>query len=325
VKLAERLKLRAAERAAAWALRRQGPDTLPVVLQRRRIYILPTRAGIGFSLLIFTMLIAGLNYKNSLALFLTFLLSGLALVAMHQCHRNLLNVKLLDMGTTSAFTGERGGIVLTVTNESRTPRYRIELRALPKEKIATADLGAQTSRRMDLSVPTSTRGLLALKRLNVATSHPFGLFRAWTWVHLPIVITVYPRPRGAKPLPAQHGINAGAVSRGSTGEDEWLGLRPFRDGDSPRQVAWKAYARGAPLLIKEYGSTGSDLRLFDFSALTDLDVEARLEQLTRWILDAEKRGERYGLVMPNQRFEPDQGADHRQRCLTALALFGVTL
>jgi uncharacterized protein (DUF58 family) len=78
-----------------------------------------------------------------------------------------------------------------------------------------------------------------------------------------------------------------------------------------------------PLLVKEYGSTGSDLRRFNFSELADLDIEARLEQLARWILDAEDRGERYALVMPDQTFEADQGAEHRLRCLTALALFGV--
>ena len=322
MKLFAKLRSRASERAANWVLRRQGADTLPVLLHRRRIYILPTRAGVGFALLILTMLIAGLNYTNSMALFLTFLLSGFALVSMHQCHRNLLNIKVTDTGTTSAFAGERGHVALTVANETRMPRYRIELQALEKKRSAVADVDSRASKRLDLSVPTVTRGLLELKRLNVATTHPFGLFRAWTWVHLPVAITVFPRPLGVKPMPANSGNTPGPAVRGGAGEDEWLGLRPFRDGDSPRQVAWKAYARGMPLLVKEYGSTGADLRLFNFNEMADLDVEARLEQLARWIVDAEDQGVRYGLVMPNQTFEPDQGPEHRQRCLTALALFG---
>ena len=56
-------------------------------------------------------------------------------------------------------------------------------------------------------------------------------------------------------------------------------MRPFRDGDSPRQVDWKAYAREAPLLVKEYSAMGSELRMFDFSQLGNLGTEARLEQL----------------------------------------------
>ena len=49
------------------------------------------------------------------------------------------------------------------------------------------------------------------------------------------------------------------------GADEWLGLRPFRDGDSPRQVDWKAYARDAPLLVKEYSAAGAEMRIFDLT------------------------------------------------------------
>jgi uncharacterized protein (DUF58 family) len=59
-------------RIAGWARRRQGADTLPVAIHYRRIYILPTRAGWGFAFLLFCMFIAGLNYSNSTALFLTF-------------------------------------------------------------------------------------------------------------------------------------------------------------------------------------------------------------------------------------------------------------
>src|SRR5437016_10680983 len=69
----------ARERAAAWMRRRQGADLLPVALERRRLYILPTGTGVAFAALLFLMLIAGLNYGNSLALFLTFLLGAFAL------------------------------------------------------------------------------------------------------------------------------------------------------------------------------------------------------------------------------------------------------
>jgi uncharacterized protein (DUF58 family) len=107
------------------------------------------------------------------------------------------------------------------------------------------------------------------------------------------------------------------------GADEWRSLRPFRDGDSPRQVAWTAYARGSPLLVKEYSALGTDQRLFDFAQLRNLDVEARLEQLARWIVDADSRGERYGLVMPGRLFEADSGPQHRHECLEALARYAL--
>jgi uncharacterized protein (DUF58 family) len=107
------------------------------------------------------------------------------------------------------------------------------------------------------------------------------------------------------------------------GADEWLSLRPFRDGDSPRQVDWKAYAREAPLLVKEYTQGASELRMFDLALLGDPDLEVRLSQLARWIVDAEAHGERYGLLLPGVQLSLDRGPEHRHRCLAALARFGL--
>jgi uncharacterized protein (DUF58 family) len=74
--------------------------------------------------------------------------------------------------------------------------------------------------------------------------------------------------------------------------------------------------------VKEYVSAAARERIFDFDAVADPDIEARLEQLCRWIVEADARGERYGLALPGKRIAPAQGVAQRERCLTALALFG---
>ncbi|HTW38927.1 MAG TPA: DUF58 domain-containing protein [Steroidobacteraceae bacterium] len=309
-------------RMAAWFLRRQGLDRFPVTLRRRRLYILPTRAGLGFSLVLLGMLVAALNYGNSMALLLTCLLGGFVLVAMHQCHRNLNELKLTAVIANPAFAGERGTLTLRLGNDSALARFRIEI---DTSGIAAAvtDLPPQCTRHVDLRVPTARRGLVRLDRLRLSTTHPFGLFRAWSWVHAPLTLIVYPRPRGARPVPPQPGGQEGRTREPAAQRDEWLGLRPFREGDSPRQVAWKAYARGAPLLAKEYSASGSEQHIFDFDRIAGLETEDRLEQLARWIVDAEARGERYGLVLRGLRLLPQHGPDHRRRALTALALHGM--
>ncbi|MGH8298012.1 MAG: DUF58 domain-containing protein [Steroidobacteraceae bacterium] len=315
-----RLRERLQARAADWARRRQGPDRLPLTLGRRRLYILPTRAGIGFGALVLTMLAAGLNYANSLALLLTFLLAGFAVVAMHECHRNLLELSLLEAAAASLFAGCAGTLRLTLENASRRGRYRIQA-AVADGAAVTLDLPAGSRGQVELPIRAGRRGLQRIDRLRVSSSHPFGLFRVWTWIHAPIEVLVYPRAAGALPLPADYAALAGTRPRGAAGADEWLGLRPFRDGDSPRQVAWKAYAREAPLLVKEYSSAGSPLRLLSLEGARQPDIEARLAQLARWILDAEAAGDLYGLELPRQRIPAHRGSDHRHRCLSALALY----
>ena len=312
------------KRIAAAIRRRQGADSLPLTLQRRRLYILPTRTGLGFGVLLVFMLIAGLNYANSVALFLTFLLGGFALVTMHLCHRNLQGASLYSAHAPPTFALRRGTLHLTLGNEAPMPRYRIES-GVSDDPTLHIDVPAQGRQPIDLPVTAPKRGIVTLDRLRLTTVHPFGLFRTWTWVHAPIEMLVYPRPAGSLPMPTESGRKTGNRSQGNSGADEWHGLRPFRDGDSPRQVDWKAYAREAPLLVKEYNAMGSELRVFDFDRLGTLDTEARLEQLSRWVVDAEERGDRYGLELPGVHIAPDRGTDHRHKCLAALAVHGLDL
>jgi uncharacterized protein (DUF58 family) len=307
------------KRFAAWIRRRQGPDVPPVQLVSRRVYILPTAPGVGYATMVLVMLIAGINYGNSIALFLTFLLAGFALVAMHQCHRNLVRTSLISAAAFPTFAKTRGTLRAVLQNDASFMRYGIEIE--PRDQDASqGDIRPRAQVQIDAGIDAPVRGILRIDRLKISTTFPFGLFRAWGWMHMPIDMIVYPRAHGALPMPMDSGFKSGQRSQGLAGADEWLGLRPFREGDSPRQVAWKSYARGAPLLVKEYSAMGAELRMFNFSGLEKLTVEARLEQLARWVVDAETRGERYGLIIPLQRIEPDTGPQHRHRCLTALAL-----
>jgi len=316
------LRIRLDARMAQWIRRRQGSDRLPVRLERRRLYILPTRAGLAFGALLLLMLLAGLNYANSLALFLTFLLTGFALVVMQQCHRNLLGTEVVAVIAPAVFARSTGALQLTLGNTDDIERLRLEA-ALPRGPLVLADLAPHTRQQLELQVPAPRRGRVRIERLRLSTAHPFGLFRVWTWVHTDAAMLVYPHPHGVLPMPADSARNAGVRRHAGAGGDEWAGLRPFRDGDSPRQVDWKAYAREAPLLVKEYVQGASELRMFDFAQLRSLDEEARLSQLARWVVDAEAHGERYGLTLPGMQLGPDRGPEHRHRCLAALALFGL--
>ena len=311
-----------AERAAAWSRRRQGIDRFPIEITRRRLYILPTRAGLGFSALLVVMGIAGLNYANSLALLIAFMLGGFVLVAMNLCHRNLQGLRIEGLVAHPTFEGDFARLELAISNDLRDPRLGIDA-AADSATASLAELVAGETARIELRLHARRRGRQALPRIRVSTAYPFGLFRAWTWLHAEETLLVYPVPRGALPMPVGRSDRSDGASTRQAGNDEWAGLRGFRDGDSPRQVAWKVYARGLPLLVKEYTGGSSQLLHFDFAAMSGASAEGRLQQLTRWIVDAEARGQRYALTLPSLHVAEARGALHRHRCLEALALHGL--
>src|SRR5258708_22329935 len=115
-------------RVAAWARRRQGLDELPLVLRARRLYILPTGPGLSFGLLLFVMVIAGLNYTNSLALLLTFMLAGFVLVGMHECQRTLNGLELVLAQAADCYAGSEGLIELRFLNRSAQARRALAVR-----------------------------------------------------------------------------------------------------------------------------------------------------------------------------------------------------
>lgn len=310
-------------RAAAWARKRQGEDRLPITIATRRVYILPTRAGLAFALLLFVMLLAGINYANSIALMITFLLTGFALVAMHLTHRNLLGVVARGVAPVDAFAGEHGLLLLTLESGGKASRFAIDCEVEGSER-ATAALPEAGSSRADISVPLEKRGRLVLKRIKLSTAFPFGLFRAWTYVHVEMPLLAWPVPRGRREAPPESSSGGAATALHRAGDEEWAGLREFRSGDSPRQVAWAAYARGRGLLVKTYQSPAAHHRVFDLASVTG-GLEERLEQLSAWIMAAHARGERFGLRLGADEIPPDSGSEHRKRCLDALALHGETL
>ena len=282
------------QRMTAWALRRQPADKLPLVLKSRRVYILPTRAGAAFAVVLAVIFVAGLNYGNGLVTLVSFWLAGFSLVAMFQSHRRLTGTRITDAAAEPAFAGQT--VALRLQFEHREA--------------------------LQLQLPAPTRGRWRAPALRMESTAPFGLFRTWTWLQLDAQTLVYPVPHGELPEPEAPGGNHGGANT-SAGLDELAWLRAFRDGDSPRQVAWKAYARGAPLLVREYHGNVSAVREFSFDSMRNLAPEARLSQLCRWVVDAAARNETWTLVLPGAAPIRGNGAAHRQECLTRLALFNM--
>ena len=308
-------------RAERWARKRQGTDPSSVRLRSRRIYILPTGVGAVFGLTTFAMLLGSMNYNNNLSFLLTFLLAGLGFVAMHQCQRNLVDLEVSFAGVDPVFAGQAAEFRIAVTNHSRHRRHNIRLFA-DSVQSSVHDLKAGESRILALRMPTTRRGYRTLERFGIQTLFPFELFRAWAWLHMDLAAVVYPRPAEHAPLPQPTAGSVGHRQYDARGEEDFAGFRQFHDGDSPRHVAWKAYARSGELLSKQFAGGDISSQWFDFNEIEGQDTETRLSILARWIVDAEQGRLNFGLRLPGIEIPPSHGEAHRHRCLEALAAFG---
>ena len=315
--------LKAANRKIeSWVLRRVKRQPGPVPVSRRKLYILPTRQGIVFAVMLLAMLLGAMNYSNSMAFALTFLLGGLGLVCMHHTHANLVNIEIAAGRAPPVFAGETALFDVHLSNPSKRPRYALaggfeRGTQLP----GYADAPALDAGSLQLPVKARKRGWVRAPRFSVSTEFPLGLFHAWTWLELDMQTLAYPKPAGTHlpPPPAQG--DGSSASATQAGDDEFAGVREYAHGDAPSTVHWKAAARTGDLVVKQFTAAQRDDLMFDFDALPGLSLEARLSQLCQWVLDAHAAEANYGLQLPGQTLPTRSGEAHRDACLRALALY----
>lgn len=315
----------------AWLPRAGKLDAGEVVLRQRRVFILPSRAGLGFAVLMAVLLIGSINYALGLGFGLTFLALSCALVDMVATYRNLAHLALQQGRVAPVFAGQEVQFELQVFNRTRLARYAIRADFADLADVAeprhVADIAPGAHAILTLSVPTLQRGWVAPARIKLSTRFPLGLFTAWSYWRPAGRALVYPRPEdGAPSLPL--GGGSGSSLR-AAGHDDFAGVRNYQAGDSPRQLAWRQIARldpsiGGALLSKHFEGGGGDELVLDFDALpSTLDLELRLSRLTRWVLEAESRALPYAFRLGALRLPAALGAAHQAACLRALALHGL--
>lgn len=309
-----------AQRVGRWARKRQGSDPATIELRSKRVYILPTGVGLVFALMSFAMLLGSMNYNNNLSFVLTFVLIGIGFVSMHQCQRNLVGLELAFAGTESVHAGQSLQFRIAITNQSRNARYGVRLY---HDDVSSdvQDLQAGESKIFVLPLATDKRGWARLDRFGLQTLYPFELFRSWAWLHMDLCGLVYPRPAERIPEPPPTMVAHGHRQHDARGEEDFAGLRKYSEGDSPRHIAWKAYARSGQLLSKQFAGADTSSQWFEFDQIANNDTETRLSILTSWIIRADRTSEDYGLRLPGEEYSPGHGDAHRRRCLDALALF----
>lgn len=294
----------------------------PVTLTQRRIFILPTRQGLMLGFVLVLMLLGDINYNLSLGYILTFLLAMMAVMSMLHAFRNLAHLEIRAGHADAVFSGGTARFVLHFHNHGKLPRYQLCLRD-DRGGTITFDVPAQQDNQVTFPVPTTRRGWLPLDKLTLYTEFPLGLFHAWSYLHFDTRCLVYPRPLPDAVLPPGNAPD-GAGRRNIAGDDDFSGLRNYAAGDALPRIAWKAFAREQGLQVKQFSTQVGEELWLDMADATDRDDEGKLARMTRWVLDSEVQGLRYGLRLPDGELPPGNGMTHRDECLRRIALFNLS-
>lgn len=312
-----------------WLFQLGGAEPGEAFLSQRRVFIIPSRAGMMFVAVLIVLFIAATNYNLSLGFGLTFLIAGCALIGMHLTFRNLAHLHLKAGRAAPVFAGEEAQFELYLINRRKHDRYALWLgfvgEGLPDLPQAT-DIAANTMRSIVLETPAKTRGWLNAPRVRLHTRFPLGLLYAWSYWKPDASVLVYPRPEdNAPPLPVEGGEKEDG--QGRAGHDDFAGVRAYQAGDPLRHLAWRQIARidttlGGTLVTKHFEGGATNELAIDFAKLPhSLDTETRLSRMTRWILEAARLGLPYAFRLGDVSLPAASGPAHCDACLQALALY----
>lgn len=312
-----------------WAIKRM-PKGREVELNTNCTFVVPTKAGLAFMLLLVTILLVGINYQNNLAYGLCFILSSVTFLAIIHTCRNLAAIKVSNVGCSPVFAAESVSFRIQLEVMKGATRQAIGLRWVDvgyDESITSmqlVDIDKLAGAELLLNKIARKRGIFKPGRIYLETQFPLGLFVSWTEIDLLFKVIVYPKPvEGALSTIGHSSDEEEGVHSFGRGVDDFQGLRTYQPGDSKRLINWKSFSKGQGLFVRDFTAlVGKDPWLdYDF---VEGSVEHRLSVLCYWVLEMSQQQRPFGLKLPDIELLPATGDKHKQAALSALALFGIS-
>lgn len=295
--------------------KRAGRD-LPILLNQKKLYVLPTGFGWFTAVVLFVCVLGGLNYNNNLALGFSFLFCALAFLSVHVAHRNLIRLEFSHVLAHPSFAGGEVHVEVGINPSDARPRTCLR-GAFELGTEVGFELSAAST--INFALPALKRGWQELPPLTISTQWPFGLFVVWShvWPHAQALI--YPKLEIDPPnFPIALSHMQGNATQ--AGDEDLRNLRSYRPGDAPRQIAWRASARAGELRTRELETPASSDIVFDYQRIQGLAHEAKLSRLAAWCVRAAEQKVNFALRLPNAQLASNHGPAHLTACLKELAL-----
>lgn len=318
--LAQSIRNRVNKRFDLWLVRRM-PAQLKRTLDNRSIFIFPSQLGFAYLFVMILVFLLGTNYQNNVIILLAYLLASLFITSMMASYYNFSGLSVSAKAQVKGHANQFLSIPLVV--ESKKPKFGLTFhyRNQPVTELPEVTQSSQ----INVQCYADERGIYPLGRIKISSEYVLGLFNTWTWCDFGVEAVVYPE---AKPL-MQRSFNTAATgvedNQSSNnfieGIDDFNELNAYKQGESLSRIAWKQLARGQGKYTKSYHQAQSSDVWLSLDNMPTNDLELKLSYLCYLVFEYSQKTVPYGLELKGKKIEPNQGSQHLNECLAALATF----
>ena len=260
---------------------------------RKRLRQRATLGSLLVVLLLFGLFLEAYMHNFNLVYIVLFFVFALAFVASPFGIYNMANLTLSLQGSDRLFAQKRSAIYLALANTKNTESYALKLECMGQSLFLPL-LQADSKEILTLSYRPEQRGKCEIGNCSLQSLFPLATIRFLLPLDLSTHKVVYPRPRGSS-LETFLSRQKGHFGL----ESDFEGITPYT-GDAPlSKIHWPSVAKGESALKKFAHEIPLEQLHFDFYAAGNND-EARLSQLTRWILECEAQNLDFQVQMPHE-------------------------
>lgn len=314
------LKQRSQKLYRTW-MKKRLPAASTVVLNHRRLFIIPSRQGVYFLLVIALVFIAAANYQNNFVFALAMLFFSIFNTAIVMTYLNLTSLTIQAGQCKPVFAGQLAQVQLYLKSQQK-PHFGVSL-GFDKQLLSNVDVLQGQSVSQCIAYQTATRGEVELPRFLLQSQYPLGFLQCWSWVSLQQHLVVYPEPKTLSQSLAGHQVAGDGSTQQVIGSDDFEGFRAYQSGDAIRDIHWPSLAKEQPIMSKSRVQHVDEAQWVDWYALDayGLSLEQRLSVMCDWVLKLHESQRHYGLRLPAKEISPNHSEQHRHNVLYALSVY----
>ncbi len=298
-----------------WLTRKHPPMPF-VTLNRHVIYVLPSKFGSLFFLVIISLFVGSVNYQLSGGFFLTFLLVTIVMLSAWIGHQNINGLRFIAKPVKDSATHQLCQIPIQISHK-KSSCFSINLIINGRNKRWET---LESDQIIHMPCSFLERGYHQVPRIRVETRFPFGLFVIWSYLTFDTHVYVYPKPKapGFWPEPA-YSANQQSMS---DGDEEFYTLKQSENPwKQPSRISWTTAAKGYGWYEKQFSMPLKTLYFFSTQQVSRFPLEEGLRFISFWLIESEKRG--FDYVFQRQPFNTaSHGPHHLTNQLRQVAIYG---